>query len=468
MIAVLRRWPIWSLFAVALLVVGAAGAVPTSSPPGASASAFGVTVSVPDQGIFGSTEASSPPDVTVESVPYAYPADGSIVSVSSMTLSATTTTSGAATGTGTADLQGISIFGGEISIDHVFASVDATATASSASSSTYPTEVTGAAFMGQPLSVTENGRVDLADWGYIQTLVETVDSGDPGTVGKHQTLRALDIHIVADHGGLPAGSEIVIGGVDAFAEASPETETATIPKVGPSPTPETTTTTAAPEKKKSGKVKPVPHNVHPKLSRKGRVFPVYGQSWFSDSFGAPRADTGWHHGIDIFAPIGTPILAVADGRVFSVGWNNLGGNRLWLKDTKGNEYYYAHLSAYSPLAVNGKKVHAGDVLGFVGNSGDAITTPPHLHFEVHPAALIRLGYDRSAVDPFQWLRGLQHLRDIAFPAGTRSWAEQIARAVSPQQPGAVLLHATDISVLPHLDSRSVASLMSSGPASPPD
>jgi len=73
--------------------------------------------------------------------------------------------------------------------------------------------------------------------------------------------------------------------------------------------------------------------------------------------------------------MGTPILAVADGTVFSVGWNTLGGNRLWLRDKDGNTFYYAHLSAYSPLAVNGLRVKAGAVLGFVGNTGDAITTP---------------------------------------------------------------------------------------------
>ncbi len=205
----------------------------------------------------------------------------------------------------------------------------------------------------------------------------------------------------------------------------------------------------------------IPSDLQPKITRKGHVFPVYGQAWYSDSFGSPRADTGWHHGIDIFAPMGTPLLAVADGTVFSVGWNNLGGNRLWLRDKDGNEFYYAHLSAFSPLALNGLRVKAGAVLGFVGNSGDAITTPPHLHFEAHPAALLSLGYDLSAVDPYHWLVGLEHLTDVAFPEGTASWAKQIAAGVSTQQPGAVLLHSTDISQLPRINSRSLAALLSS-------
>lgn len=209
-------------------------------------------------------------------------------------------------------------------------------------------------------------------------------------------------------------------------------------------------------------MKPIPPDLQPQLSEKGYVFPVYGQAWFSDSFAAPRADTGWHHGIDIFASMGTPVLAVADGTVYSVGWNNLGGNRLWLRDGDGNEFYYAHLSAYSPLAVNRQRVTAGAVLGFVGNSGDAITTPPHLHFEVHPSVLLPLGYDRSAVDSYKWLVGLEHLLDVQFPAGTADWARQIAAHVGTQQPGAVLLHAADISALPRLDGASLKRLLGTG------
>src|SRR4029453_5131157 len=137
-----------------------------------------------------------------------------------------------------------------------------------------------------------------------------------------------------------------------------------------------------------------------RLSHGGYVFPVFGPAAFGNTFGAYRADVAgkWHHGEDLVAPLGTPVLAVADGTVFSVGWNDIGGWRLWLRDTAGNEFYYAHLSAYTALAVNGRHVNAGDVLGFVGNTGDAATTPFHLHFEVHPVSLLFLGYD-GAVNP---------------------------------------------------------------------
>ena len=157
-----------------------------------------------------------------------------------------------------------------------------------------------------------------------------------------------------------------------------------------------------------------PTDVSAPLSPDGYVFPVYGPSSFTDTFGAPRAGVGWHHGEDIFAPLGAPLLAVADGTIFSVGWNDLGGYRLWLRDRQGNQFYYAHLSAFSPLAVDGNEVKAGAVVGFVGNTGDAQTTPYHLHFEIHPVGLLPLGYD-GVVNPMPYLlrlaaAGGHHLR----------------------------------------------------------
>lgn len=127
------------------------------------------------------------------------------------------------------------------------------------------------------------------------------------------------------------------------------------------------------------------------------VFPVFGSgATFSSDYGAPRAGTGWHHGNDIFAPIGVPVLAVADGVLSKVGVNTLGGNRLWLTDDLGNAYYYAHLSAYAAGAADGVRVRGGEIIGFVGNTGQAITTPPHLHFEIHPG-------DGASVDPYPYL-----------------------------------------------------------------
>ena len=91
------------------------------------------------------------------------------------------------------------------------------------------------------------------------------------------------------------------------------------------------------------------------------------------------------------------MLAVADGTVHRVGTLPISGNRLWLHTDAGDAFFYAHLSAFSPAAVNGRKVKAGTVLGFTGNTGDAEPTPPHVHFEIHPGG--GGGRDRSACDP---------------------------------------------------------------------
>ena len=133
------------------------------------------------------------------------------------------------------------------------------------------------------------------------------------------------------------------------------------------------------------------------LGRSGFAFPVAGQHNFVDTFGAPRSDVPVHVGNDVFASFGTPVMAVADGRLYRVGTLKISGNRLWLRDTKGFRYFYAHLSDFAAAAYNGADVHAGEVIGFVGNTGDAEPTPPHLHFEVHMP-------NGAVVDPYPYLR----------------------------------------------------------------
>ena len=155
--------------------------------------------------------------------------------------------------------------------------------------------------------------------------------------------------------------------------------------------------------------------VHPALAPTRFVFPLLGHYAVPSNFGSGRAGLDWHHGDDLFASRGTPVVAVTSGVVFSVGWQNLGGHRLWLRDAQGNEFYYAHLARYATAAHNGAIVRAGQVLGYVGTSGDAEHTPPHLHFEVHPKPLLRLGYD-GAVDPTTYLARWQQIDMPTLPA----------------------------------------------------
>jgi hypothetical protein len=114
-----------------------------------------------------------------------------------------------------------------------------------------------------------------------------------------------------------------------------------------------------------------------------------------------------------------------------------------LRDGQGNLFYYAHLSAFTPLAVNGNRVKAGDVLGFVGNTGDAQGTPPHLHFEIHPVGLLHLGYD-GVVNPTSYLLAWKRLQDVSFDGGD-AWAPLQSVRNAPK-PGAILLSVTDISI----------------------
>jgi hypothetical protein len=159
-----------------------------------------------------------------------------------------------------------------------------------------------------------------------------------------------------------------------------------------------------------------PLKVTPPLGQGAYVFPVVGVSGYGDSYGAFRGDVRgrWHHGDDIFAPLGAPVVAVATGTINRVGWHKVGGWRLWVRNGAADEFYYAHLSGYAPRVFHSKHVRAGDVLGFVGNTGDAFTGAPHLHFEVHPHQLLRLRYD-GAVDPTTYLNSWLHLRSVHAP-----------------------------------------------------
>src|SRR5207302_3694194 len=132
-----------------------------------------------------------------------------------------------------------------------------------------------------------------------------------------------------------------------------------------------------------------PLKVTPPLGLRHYVFPLVGESAYGDSYGAPRGDVpgNWHHGDDIFAKLGTPVAAVASGTLNRIGWEKLGGWRLWVRDSLGNEFYYAHLAGYSPLALRSNRVTAGPVIGLVGNTGDAFTPPPHPPFGTHPHSL---------------------------------------------------------------------------------
>lgn len=136
-----------------------------------------------------------------------------------------------------------------------------------------------------------------------------------------------------------------------------------------------------------------------------RVFPVMasGKPTFEDTWGAPRSGGRTHEGTDIFAPAGTPLLAVDGGRIF-FGTSSLGGNSARLQASDGDTYIYTHLEGFEG---DERSVIAGEVIGYVGNTGNAINTPPHVHFEVHPGG-------GEPVNPFPLLIGAN--QPVAEPA----------------------------------------------------
>ncbi len=115
----------------------------------------------------------------------------------------------------------------------------------------------------------------------------------------------------------------------------------------------------------------------------GFVLPVVGMKteglW--NSFGHPWGGHR-HAGIDIFAPEGTPIVAPTAGTVEIANAAPIGGNRVWIRGDDGRGYYFAHLSAFADGLTPGLHIGAGDVIGFVGHTGDAVDTPDHLHFAI--------------------------------------------------------------------------------------
>jgi hypothetical protein len=154
------------------------------------------------------------------------------------------------------------------------------------------------------------------------------------------------------------------------------------------------------------------------------IFPVVGGATYIDDFGQPRAG-GTHQGNDLMAERHTPAVAVEAGKVKFWTTSSGAGCMLYLYGDSGTTYLYIHLNndltakndnrgkcvagtSYAPGLKSGMHVAAGQLVGFVGDSGDADGISPHLHFEVHPN-------DGAAVDPYKYLRKAQPLLFYAKP-----------------------------------------------------
>ena len=132
------------------------------------------------------------------------------------------------------------------------------------------------------------------------------------------------------------------------------------------------------------------------------ALPMRGPCWFSDDWGDPRGSGRRHEGTDLFAAPMSYVYAVVDGTLTRRAWDQPGlrsGNAWWLTaaDGTGTYYFYAHLADFAPELSVGSRVEAGQIIGFMGNTGNSAV--PHLHFEIHPNG-------GGAVNPYPLLRQL--------------------------------------------------------------
>lgn len=115
-------------------------------------------------------------------------------------------------------------------------------------------------------------------------------------------------------------------------------------------------------------------------------FPVAGLAWWQNDWHAFRCCPypHLHQGLDMFAPRGTPVVAAADGYVSQRDQGPISGLAVEITDAGNTQYFYAHLSGFGPGIDLGTRVRVGQVVGYVGNTGNASRTAPHLHFEIQP------------------------------------------------------------------------------------
>ncbi len=123
-----------------------------------------------------------------------------------------------------------------------------------------------------------------------------------------------------------------------------------------------------------------------------------------DSFDDARSGGRVHHAVDILAPRGTPVVAADDGRVLRLRRNTLGGITIYAVDpTDRFVYYYAHLERYAHALAEGAVVSKGQIIGYVGTTGDAPANVPHLHFQLMRRPNAARWWDGAPVDPTPYL-----------------------------------------------------------------
>jgi len=144
----------------------------------------------------------------------------------------------------------------------------------------------------------------------------------------------------------------------------------------------------------------------------GLLLPVQGitAAQLQDTFTDARSQGRVHDAIDILAPEGTPVLAVADGTIEKLFDSERGGLTVYQFEPGGTYcYYYAHLQRYADGLAEKQVVKRGDVIGYVGHTGNASPDAPHLHFEIHRLGPEKQWWKGESLNPYPVLRGEQAL-----------------------------------------------------------
>lgn len=216
----------------------------------------------------------------------------------------------------------------------------------------------------------------------------------------------------------PSGDAAVGANPQSPGDSGPAVEPEAIPAPPDLPDPETAAPSESPAAPAaSGFASCVPDLPNdPELARKSLLIPVLGivRSQLRDTFVHRRSGGRTHHAIDIMAPRNTPILAIEDGTIVKLTYNRLGGITLYQLDPTGTyAYYYAHLERYAPGLAAGQPVQRGQVIGYVGTSGNAPKNAPHLHFAVYRLPPEHSSWLGQPINPFEIL----HPSHCSVPEG---------------------------------------------------
>ena len=359
-------------------------------------------------------------------------------------------------------LDDVSLLGGVVKADSVELVATADAGPSSADAATGDSFVDGLEVDGQPVA-DQTKPVAIPGVGTLTILAATVDDSSPS---PSAVVTGLVLVLDQQVGDLASGSVIVVGRAAASSDAATARQLAKLaaqllaptPLPAPLPTP---TATPRPSRSSSGGTgksssggagtgssgktgashtgssssggasgagggvaampAPAPPTKEILARFPGAVFPVRGPVNYTDTFGAYRADmpNHRHEGNDIFARMGTPIVAVLAGTI-QYSTLGIGGNNAHLTDAHGDYFYYAHMERFAAGLKSGDHVARGQVIGYVGETGDAAGTSPHCHFEIHPDG-------GPAIDPFPYLEAWRAAA-AGVPAAATTPVATIAQA----------------------------------------